>query len=99
MLTGIQEFTPKPLAVSDAPKPPAPAEEFSVPLDQATLQLLLDHMTKLGIDTSKLKISSEQPAPANGSGLPPAVAGPPATPAARLKPLEPLATPGTTTTA
>ncbi|HXI44586.1 MAG TPA: hypothetical protein VNH83_31670 [Bryobacteraceae bacterium] len=63
MLTGIQEFAPKPLAVSDAPKPPAPTEEFSVSLDHATLKLLLDDMNKLGIDTSKLKISGE-PAPA-----------------------------------
>src|SRR5258708_31308503 len=99
MLTGIQEFTPKPLAVSDAPKPPAPAEEFSVTLDQATLQLLLDDMNKLGIDTSKLKISSEQPAPANESSLPPSVAGSTVTPAPRLTPFDPLPAPVVTTTA
>ncbi len=72
MLTRIQEFTPKPLASSEAAKPPAPAQEFSVTLDQATLKLLLEDMSKLGIDTSRLKISKEpgQPASANGSSQP-----------------------------
>jgi hypothetical protein len=95
MLTRIQEFTPKPLAVSDATKPPAPAEEFSVTLDQATLKLLLDDMSKLGIDTSKLKISSEpaQPAPANGSSLPPAGTDATTAPTTRRTPFDPQAAP------
>src|SRR4029077_10388921 len=91
MLTRIQEFTPKSLAVS-APvvQQPAPGDEFSVTLDKATLTLLLDEMNKLGIDTSKVKISNDpaqpgaepnavtcgNPQPATG----PVPAGPPAAP-------------------
>ena len=70
MLTRIQEYTPKPLAVSDpVVKQPAAGEEFSVSLDKATLTLLLDEMSKLGLDTSKLKISNNpaQPGAMNGS--------------------------------
>jgi hypothetical protein len=73
MLTSIQDFTTKPLAISDpVATQPAPAEEFSVTLDQATLKLLLDDMSKLGIDTSKLKISSQpaQPAGADATTAP-----------------------------
>lgn len=91
MLTGIQELAPKPLAVSDAVKQPVPTEEFSVSLDQATLTLLLNDMNKLGIDTSKLKISSEpaQPAPMGASSLPPAGVGPTTAPTPRLTPFDP----------
>jgi hypothetical protein len=68
MLARIQEYTPKPLAVSDpVVKQPAPAEEFSVSLDQATLTLLLDEMSRLGLDTSKLKISSDPAQPSQQS--------------------------------
>lgn len=75
MLARIQEFTPKPLAVSDpAAKQPAPGEEFSVSLDRATLTLLLDGMSKLGLDTSKLKISNNpaQPTAVDGTQQQPA---------------------------
>jgi hypothetical protein len=102
MLTRIQEFTPRPLAVSDpVMKQLAPAEEFTVSLDQATLKLLLDDMSKLGIDTSKLKISSEtaQPAPANGRSLPPSGASSTTRPASRLTPFDPQPAPVVTTAA
>ena len=102
MLARILEFTPKPLAVSDpVVKQPAPTEEFSVSLDQATLTLLLNEMNKLGIDTSKLKISSDptQPAPVNSGNPRPAGAGPTAAPppAKRLTPFDPQPAPVVTT--
>src|SRR5437879_35120 len=102
MLARIQEFTPKPLAVSDpAVKQPAPTEEFSVSLDQATLTLLLNEMNKLGIDTSKLKISSDptQPAPVNSGNPQPAGAGPTTapSPAKQLTPFDPQPAPVVTT--
>lgn len=101
MLTRIQEFTPKPLAASDAAKPPAPAEEFSVTLDQATLKLLLDDMSKLGIDTSKLKISSgpAQPAATNGSSLPSPGANSTTAPTTRRTPFDPQPAPAVSTAA
>ena len=101
MLTRIQEFTPKPLAVADAAEPPAPGEEFSVTLDQATLKLLLDDMSKLGIDTSKLKISSEpaQPSANNGSSLPPAGTDATTAPTARRTPFDPQPAPVVSTAA
>jgi hypothetical protein len=102
MLTSIQDFTTKPLAISDpVATQPAPAEEFSVTLDQATLKLLLDDMSKLGIDTSKLKISSEpaQPAPANGSSLPPTGADATTAPTTRRTPFDPQPAPVVTAAA
>ncbi len=88
MLARIQEYTPKPLAVSDpVVKQPAPAEEFSVSLDQATLTLLLDEMSRLGLDTSKLKISSDPAQPSQQS----ATASFPTAP--RLTPFDPQPAP------
>lgn len=101
MLTSIQDFTTKPLAVSDpVATQPAPAEEFSVTLDQATLKLLLEDMSKLGIDTSRLKISKEpgQPASANGSSLP-AGADVSTAPTTRRTPFDPQPTPTVSTAA
>ncbi len=92
MLTRIQEFTPKPLSASDAPKPPAPAETFSVSLDQATLQLLLDDMSKLGIDTSKLKITRDPAQPTAGKPQP-AGTGSTAASAPRRTPFDPQPAP------
>jgi hypothetical protein len=92
MLTSIQDFTTKPLAISDpVATQPAPTEEFSVTLDQATLTLLLNDMNKLGIDTSKLKISSDpaQLAATNGTSMPPAGTVSTTTPAPRLTPFDP----------
>ena len=100
MLTRIQEFTPKSLAVS-APvvQQPAPGDEFSVTLDKATLTLLLDDMNKLGIDTSKVKISNDSAQPAGAQpnavtgGNPQPAAGPvPAAPQ-RLTPFDPQPVP------
>lgn len=102
MLTSIQDFTTKPLAVSDpVATQPAPAEEFSVTLDQATLKLLLEDMSKLGIDTSRLKISKEpgQPASANGSSLPAAGTASNTAPAPRLTPFDPQPMPVASTAA
>jgi len=101
MLTSIQDFTTKPLAISDpVATQPAPTEEFSVTLDQATLTLLLNDMSKLGIDTSKLNISSS-PAPAatNGSSLPPAGTGSTTTAPPRLTPFDPQPMPVASTAA
>jgi len=100
MLTRIQEFTPKSLAVSDPiVKPPVPGEEFSVTLDKATLTLLLDEMNKLGIDTSKVRISKDpaqpgaQPTAVNVGNPQPAATGPiPAAPQ-RLTPFDPQPAP------
>jgi len=94
MLTRIQEYTPKPLAVSDpVVKQGAPGEEFSVSLDKATLTLLLDEMSKLGLDTSKLKISNNpaQPTAASGSNHQPAATGTSAP--QRLTPFDPQPVP------
>jgi hypothetical protein len=100
MLTRIQEFTPKSLAVS-APvvQQAAPGEEFSVTLDKATLTLLLDEMNKLGIDTTKVKISNDpaqpgaQPNAANVGNPQPTATGPvPAAPQ-RLTPFDPQPAP------
>jgi len=97
MLTRIQEYTPKPSAVSDpVVKQPAAGEEFSVSLDKATLTLLLDEMSKLGLDTSKLKISNNpaQPGAVNRSKPQPTDSG--STP--RLTPFDPQPTPVVSTT-
>ena len=93
-MTRILEYTPKPLAVSDpVVKQAATGEEFSVSLDKATLTLLLDEMSKVGLDTSKLKISNNpaQPGAVN-------VTGPTATPTPRLTPFDPQPTPVVSTT-
>lgn len=92
MLTRIQEYTPKPLAVSDPfVKQPAGGEEFSVSLDKATLTLLLDEMSKLGLDTSTLKISNNpaQPGALNGSKPQPAGTGAITPATQRLTPFDP----------
>jgi hypothetical protein len=69
MLARIQEFTPKQLAVPDpVAKQPSPGEEFSVSLDGATLTLLLDEMSKMGLDTSKLQISNTGNPQPSGAG-------------------------------
>src|SRR4249920_1891682 len=99
MLTRIQEFTPKSLTVS-APvvQQAAPGEEFSVTLDKATLTLLLDEMNKLGIDTSKVKISNDpaqagaQPNAVNVGNPQPATGLVPAAPQ-RLTPFDPQPVP------
>ena len=96
MLTRIQEYTPKQLAVSDpAVKQPTSGDEFSVTLDKATLTLLLDEMSKLGIDTSKLKISNNpaQPTAANGSQPQPPDTGSTTAPTPRLTPFDPQPAP------
>jgi hypothetical protein len=88
MLAKIQEYTPIQLAVSDpVVKQPAPGEEFSVSLDRATLTLLLDEMSKLGLDTSKLKISNDPGQPSQQS----ATASFPTAP--RLTPFDPQPAP------
>jgi len=96
MLTRIQEYTSKPLAVSDpVVKQPTSGEEFSVSLDKATLTLLLDEMSKLGIDTSKLKISNNpaQPTAVNGSKQQPPDTGSTTAPTPRLTPFDPQPAP------